>query len=77
MGPWEELRRITDPQLQPLVQDLQSTVMKSRADSTVTKYTRAFLRWKQWADTKDSIEAFPVRPAFCSLFATLGVTISV
>ena len=68
MGPWEELRRITDPQLQPLVQDLQSTVMKSRADSTVTKYTRAFLRWKQWADTKDSIEAFPVRPLHFALY---------
>lgn len=44
------------------------TVMKSRAGSTIKKYTRAFLRWKDWADSKEEIQTFPVIPLQFALY---------
>ena len=68
VGAWEELMKIEDPQLQSLVQGLKGTVMKSRAGSTIKKYTRAFLRWKDWADSKEEIQSFPVIPLQFALY---------
>jgi integrase len=58
---WEELTKMQDPQLKVLVEVLTNTVMKSRADSTMKKYVRAFQRWKQWAASKEEIQVFPIR----------------
>ena len=68
MGPWEDLTKIRDPQLQSLVLGLKETVIKSRADSTVKKYTGAFGRWKRWAEGKEEIQAFPVIPLQFALY---------
>ena len=68
MGAWEELMKIEDLQLQLLVQGLRGTVMKSRAGSTIKKYTGAFLRWKDWADSKEEIQSFPVIPLQFALY---------
>ena len=57
--------KIKDPQLQLLVQGLRLTVMKSRAGSTVKKYSGAFLRWKDW---QTEIQTFPVIPLQFALY---------
>ncbi|XP_019851172.1 PREDICTED: uncharacterized protein LOC109581484 isoform X2 [Amphimedon queenslandica] len=67
-GVWEELRKIKDPLLQQLVLKLKDTIMHSRADSTIEKYTRAFLRWVQWAESRDSFGKLPVNPLHFALY---------
>uniref|UniRef100_A0A1X7TEY2 Tyr recombinase domain-containing protein n=1 Tax=Amphimedon queenslandica TaxID=400682 RepID=A0A1X7TEY2_AMPQE len=42
--------------------------MGSRASSTVTKYTRAFLKWQRWTETMDDVKVFPVNPLHFALY---------
>ena len=43
------LEDVDDPELKVLASKLPSTILHSRAGSTVQKYLRAYRRWKVWA----------------------------
>ena len=58
---WEMYKKLRDPRLSELADQLRDTVMKSRADSTTKKYLYAFERWRQWASDKEEISVFPVQ----------------
>lgn len=47
---------------------LPQTVLRSRADSTVTKYLHAFRKWKEWADTQAEVLIFPIQVAHFALY---------
>ena len=45
-GVWAVVMQVEDPELQELADKLPSTVLRSRANSTVKKYLGAYKRWK-------------------------------
>lgn len=67
-GVWAELAEVRDPELQRLAKALPSTVLHSRADSTVAKYGYAFQRWKSWARARDEVPVFPVHAVHFALY---------
>ena len=56
-----------DPELVRLAKNIEATVLSSRAATTTKKYTYAFLRWKEWATTKE-LASFPVNEVNLSLY---------
>ena len=66
-GSWRLLDELEDPELQTLASKLPATILSSRANSTVTKYLRAFRRWKTWAGSK-GLEAVPAKPHLFALY---------
>lgn len=60
-GSWKLLDELEDPELQTLAHKLPTTILRSRADSTVIKYLQAFRRWKIWANSK-GLESVPAKP---------------
>ena len=66
-GAWRELQQLDDPDLQQLAKKLPVTVLASRADTTVRKYTRAFRRWKAWA-VQHGLEAIPAKDCHLALY---------
>ena len=60
-GTWKLLEELEDPELRSLACMLPTTILRSRADSTVTKYLRSFRRWKTWASAKN-LEPIPAKP---------------
>ena len=67
-GVWAEIATLQDPELRRLASSLPSTVLSSRADSTVTKYGYAFQRWKVWAEQRSEVPVFPVSEVHFSLY---------
>lgn len=67
-GPWAELAELRDPELRRLARSLQSTVLRGRADSTVTKYGYAFQRWKTWAQARQEVAILPVSAVHFALY---------
>ena len=65
---WQELAAIDDPELKELANLLPTVVLRSRAPSTVKKYSGAFLRWKTWAQQKYEVAYFPANPIQVSLY---------
>lgn len=57
-GTWILLNKVDDPELKSLSSKLPSTILYSRADSTMKKYLSAFKRWKKWA-TSHKFDAIP------------------
>ena len=66
-GSWRLLDELDDPELQALACKLPATILRSRADSTVIKYLRAFRRWKTWASSK-GLEPVPAKPHLFALY---------
>ena len=63
------MQQLGDPELKKLAEGLPSTVVSSRADSTVAKYLRAFQRWKNWvACHATEIAVYPVKEAHFALY---------
>ena len=56
-----------DPELTSLASRLPTTILHSRADSTVTKYLRGFRRWKTWANAK-KLEPIPAKSHHFALY---------
>ena len=67
-GVWAELTGLQDPELCRLAKLLPSTVLSSRADSTVAKYGYAFQRWKTWAEHRTGVSVFPVSKVHLALY---------
>ena len=67
-GTWAEFAELKDPELQRLAKSLPSTVLHSRADSTVAKYGYAFQRWKTWATSHTEVSTFPVSEVHFALY---------
>ena len=67
-GVWKELADIRNPELRHLADSLPDTVLRSRADSTTTKYLYAFQRWKRWAEPRDEVTVFPVGEVHFALY---------
>ena len=66
-GSWKLLDELEDPELQILASKLPATILSSCANSMVTKYLRAFRRWKTWAGSK-GLEAVPAKPHLFALY---------
>ena len=66
-GSWRLLEELEDPELKALASKLPATISKSRADSTVSKYLRAFRRWKIWASAK-TLQAILAKPHHFALY---------
>ena len=65
------MEAIEDPELQELPQLLSMVALRSRALSTVKKYSGAFVRWKFWATLKyGSQTCLPVKPSHVALYLT-------
>ena len=60
-GSWKLLDELDDPELKDLASRLPSTILHSRADSTVKKYLGAFRRWKVWA-AAHKLSPLPAKP---------------
>ena len=60
-GTWTLLNELEDPELKGLASRLPSTILHSRADTTVKKYLGAFKRWKTWAALYN-FDAIPAKP---------------
>ena len=67
-GVWAELVDLQDPELKRLASRLQTTLLRGRADSTVTKYGYAFRRWKAWAQVRSEVQVFPVGEVHFALY---------
>lgn len=67
-GVWSELARLQDPELRRLAEVLPSTVLSSRAESTVAKYGYAFQRWKAWAECRKEVSVFPISEVHFALY---------
>lgn len=67
---WQELDNFEDPELKELAKCLPDVVLRSKAPSTVKKYSRAFLRWKEWAGQKSEVVCFPANSVQVSLYLT-------
>ena len=59
-GIWPLLKEFDDPELTRLASELPTTLLKSRADSTVRKYLGAYRHWKTWAMTH-KLPSFPAK----------------
>ena len=59
-GSWKLFGELQNPTLRELTGKLPTTIMHSRAESTVQKYLRAYRRWKVWATTY-KLEPIPVK----------------
>ena len=66
-GSWKLLDELDDPELRALACKLPAIILHSCADSTVTKYLRAFRRWKIWASSK-GLESVPAKPHLFALY---------
>ena len=66
-GTWNVLKELEDPYLKELAEKLPDTILHSRADSTVTKYLRAFKRWKTWA-SQYGMTALPAKDYQVALY---------
>ena len=60
-GSWRLLEGCDDPELKLLASKLPSTILHSRAGSTVQKYLRAYRRWKTWAVAR-KLNPIPAKP---------------
>ena len=64
------------PELRRLAESLPKTALRSRADSTTTKYLYAFQRWKKWALLRKEVTVFPVGEVHFALYLQhLGETV--
>ena len=45
VGKWLDLKDLEDPELMALANQLPTTMLKNRADSSIRKYVGAFQRW--------------------------------
>ena len=68
VGVMQELQNIRQPRLQELAAGVPQTLLQSRAESTVQKYTRSFEHWKKWAAQYPEISKFPALPAHVALY---------
>ena len=75
-GVWAEIAGLQDPELCRLAEALPSVVLRSRADSTATKYAYAFRRWRSWAAEHGEVTVFPVSEVHLALYLQhLGETV--
>lgn len=58
----------TEPALRKLADALPDTVLHSRADSTVQKYTRGFQRWTKWTELHKEVTSYPIFETHFALY---------
>ena len=69
-GSWKLMSDMEDPELKDLARKLgklPTTILHSRADSSVKKYLGAFRRWKTWA-TSHNLVPIPAKPHEVALY---------
>ena len=67
-GIWKEVEALQDPELKELAKSLPLTVLRSRAPSTVKKYSGAYLRWERWARGIPEVKCLPASPLHVALY---------
>ena len=67
-GIWGSLRSLHDPSFRELATKLETTVVASKASGTVNAYRRSFLRWKDFACSREEIPVFPARTERVALY---------
>ena len=66
-GIWGQLKDLEGVELKELADKIPTTVLRSRADSTVRKYLGAFRRWKVWAHER-RMPVIPVKDFHWTLY---------
>ena len=67
VGMWLNLKGLEDSELMALTNQLQTTLLKKRADSSIRKYVGAFPRWHCWASSYN-LTVYPAREQlYCTL----------
>lgn len=67
-GVWADLAKLKDPSVRKLASRLQSSVVASKAAGTTDAYRIAFLRWRNFARSKDEIQEFPAKTEHVALY---------
>ena len=67
-GVWADLAKLKYPSIRQLASRLQSSVVASKAAGTTDAYQRAFLRWRNFARSKDEIQEFPAKTEHVALY---------
>ena len=57
-----------DEELRELALSLPEVALRSKAPSTVKKYSGAFCRWKRWVRNKPEVSALPANPLHVALY---------
>ena len=65
---WWTIEGLQDPDLKRLATCLPDTILQGRADSTTSKYVRAFTKWRTWAGRKNEVKTFPVDGVHFALY---------
>ena len=60
--------RIQDRRLKDLAVTISSVLERSRAESTLTKYTTYFRKWITWSDAFEEINEFPADEKYVALY---------
>lgn len=73
---WQELASLQDPDLCELAKSLPAVVLRSKAPSTVKKYSGVFLHWKQWAQKRilKYVYCLPVHYMYLYTLPSLSVS---
>ena len=67
-GVWDHAQHVQDPEIHRLVRSLPQVVRSALATSTMDKYGRGWLRWRQWASSKPEVYAIPAKPWYVALY---------
>ena len=57
LGIWREANSLVDPSLRKLIPNLLHLQLESRAPSALQKYRSGWLKWRQWAASKEYFHA--------------------
>ena len=57
LGIWREANSLVDPSLRKLIPNLLHLQLESRAPSALQKYRPGWLKWRQWAASKEYFHA--------------------
>ena len=65
---WATTSQMSDPYLVSLASRLRASTVCARQPATVSKYSQAFAKWKDWAEKFPEISILPVSPSSLALY---------
>ena len=65
---WATTTQVLDPHLASLASRLPASTVYARQPATVLKYSRAFAKWKNWAEKYQEIPVIPVTSSSLALY---------
>ena len=68
VGVWSQIPTLKDLELRRLAESLPQAVLGYTAASTMTSYSSAWRRWKEWVGSKDGAAVIPAQPMVVALY---------